>query len=167
MSFYSRLTKKMFSCCCCLHFQPCLPNSVFMRRKNILFKKLFWIANVLKSAPHRTQLEQSKFRDSVVLIRVSVSFHTETPAASALTYVPKLSWNNYVTIRPSRLFKYHLRVSSSIPARLLRPVTLLNSKWLNVEDGSMLQLIRPALVSLSLPHSFPLAFSLSPPCSLA
>lgn len=69
-------------------------------------------------------------------------------------YVPKLSWNNYVTIRPSRLFKYHLRVSSSIPARLLRPVTLLNSKWLNVEDGSMLQLIRPALVSLSLSLSF-------------
>lgn len=54
-SIYTTWVRETFSCCCCVHFKPCLPNSLFMRRKNILFKKLFWIANVLKSAPHRTQ----------------------------------------------------------------------------------------------------------------
>lgn len=51
-------------------------------------------------------------------------------------------------------------MSSSVPVRLLRPVNLLNSKWLNAEDGSM-ALVPSTSSRLFLSFSF--SFSLTAP----
>lgn len=86
---------KMFSCCCCVHFKPCLPKFCIHETKKYSFQKVVLNCKCPQISTSQNTVEQSKFGDSVALIPVSVSSHT--PAASALTYVPKLSWNNYVT----------------------------------------------------------------------
>lgn len=75
--------------------------------------------------------------------------HTDTLAASTLTYVPKLSWRNYVT-QTIQIIQIPPESVIFSTGEALETCHLLNSKWLNFGDGSLSpSLVPPALVSLS------------------
>lgn len=93
-------------------------------------------------------VEESKCRDSMALIPTLVSFPTLTHwlPDCTLTYVPKLSWHNYVT--------WTIQIIQMPPESVIfsageavETCHLLNLKWLNFEEGSFLSL------SLSLARS--------------